>query len=302
MRRVHGAGPAHRQRGVALILVLWACALLTIMLGGYAVLARTEGTQARYQFNQVRARYAAEAGLARAVAALNDPDRQARWRSDGQPYRFHFDGADIQVRITSEDGKVDLNTASPQVLENLIASVGAKPDAAHALAAAIADWRDTDDDVRPAGAEADRYEQEGGDYGPRNGPFASLQELQLVLGMDASLYRQLEPLLTVWSGRNMPDPAYAPPGVLAALPGMDASSAAEYVRRRHRVDLSSHLPDLPSGMQVFAGSPGSTHSIVSTATLADGTHAALHATIRKRGNQRNGLPYVVLQWREGTTQ
>lgn len=291
-----------RQRGVALILVLWACALLTIMLGGFAVLARTEGTQARYQFAQVRARYAAEAGVARAVAALGDPDLSQRWRSDGQSYRFTFNQADIRVRITSEDGKIDLNAAMPKVLEKLIESVGEKPDAAHALAAAIVDWRDTDDNTRPGGAEADRYESEGRDYGPRNGPFASIDELQLVLGMSAKLYRQLEPLLTIWSGRNMPDPAYAPARVLAALPGMSQKSASAYVRKRHQGELSGRMPDLPGGMQVFAGNPGTTHSIVSTATMADGTHAVIRATIRKRGNQPNGLPYVVLQWREGTTQ
>lgn len=291
-----------RQHGIALILVLWACALLTIMLGGFAVLARTEGTQARYQFGQVQARYAAEAGLARAVAALKDPDRQRRWRSDGQPYHFTFNHADITVRITSEDGKVDLNTAMPEVLEKLLEAVTGSPRKAHALAAAIVDWRDTDDDTHPDGAEADRYAQEGRDYGPRNGPFASIQELQLVLGMDAGLYARLAPLVTIWSGRNVPDPAYAPTGVLAALPGMDGDAAADYVKRRHQADLSDQLPDLPNGMQVFAGGAGSTHSIVSTARLAGGARAVLRATIRQRGNRSNGLPYVVLQWREGSTQ
>ncbi len=300
-RRARPVPGGARQRGVALILVLWACALVAIMLGGFAVLARTEGTQARYQFAQAQARYAAEAGLARAVAALHDPDTERRWRSDGQPYRFGFARADITVRITSEDGKVDLNAALPEVLSNLVASLDVEPDKARALAAAIADWRDTDDDVRPNGAEAGRYEQEGRGYGPRNGPFASIQELQLVLGMTPELYARLRPLVTLWSGRTVPDPAYAPAAVLAALPGMNAKTAGAYVERRHEADLSSALPDLPNGMQVFAGNAGATHSIVSTARLADGTHATLHATIRRRGNQPGGLPYVVLQWREGTT-
>src|SRR5699024_3833230 len=92
------------QQGVALILVLWACALLTVVLGGFAVLARTEGLQARYQFAQAQARYAAEAGLARAVAALHDPVPQRRWRVDGQPYHFKFGNASVSVRITAEDG------------------------------------------------------------------------------------------------------------------------------------------------------------------------------------------------------
>lgn len=51
--------PARSQRGVALLVVLWACTLLAILLGGYAAMARTEGLQARYQFEQTRAHYAA---------------------------------------------------------------------------------------------------------------------------------------------------------------------------------------------------------------------------------------------------
>ena len=54
-----------RQRGVALLIVMWALTLLAIMLGGYAMLARTEGMQARYQFAQAQAHYAAEAGVMR---------------------------------------------------------------------------------------------------------------------------------------------------------------------------------------------------------------------------------------------
>ena len=75
---------------MALLVVLWATALLTIMLAAYAVTMRTEGLQARYQFDQARARYAAEAGIARAVYGLREPDPKRRWMGDGRPYTFRF--------------------------------------------------------------------------------------------------------------------------------------------------------------------------------------------------------------------
>ncbi len=291
-----------QQQGVALILVLWACALLAIVLGGVAVLARTEGLQARYQFAQVQARYDAEAGLARAVAALQDPDPRRRWLGDGRPYTFRFDGATVTVRITDEDGKIDLNTATPQVLEGLLHALGTESTQARDLAAAIADWRDGNDASRPGGAEAAGYRRAGRDYGPRNGPFASIQELQLVLGMTPELYAKLLPLVTIWSGRNVPDPAHAPAPVLAALPGMDTEEAGRYVRRRRHADPARGLPALPDGTVVTAGGGGVTHSIVSTATRPDGARAVLHATIRRHGNRPDGVPYAVLQWREGTAE
>ena len=67
----------HEQRGVALLVVLWACTLLAILLGGYAALSRTEAMQARYQFAQTQAHYAAEAGLNRAIYSLQAPDQRA---------------------------------------------------------------------------------------------------------------------------------------------------------------------------------------------------------------------------------
>ena len=173
---------------------------------------------------------------------------------------------------------------------------------AHDLAAAIADWRDGNTTVRPGGAEADAYYQAGHDYGPRNGPFASIQELQLVLGMTPPLYAKLAPLVTIWSGRNVPNPAHAPASVLAALPGMNKDSAGSYVEKRHHADLAKGLPALPNGMTVTGGGDGITHSVVSTATMANGTRAVLHATIRQRGNRPGGAPYAVLQWKEGTAE
>jgi general secretion pathway protein K len=289
----------HRQRGVALLLVLWACALLAIVLGGYALLARTEGLQARHLLAQTQARYAAEAGLARAEYALRDSDLHHRWVADGRSYDFAFNGARVRVQVTAEDGKVDLNTAAPGVLTGLFRAAGVDASRAASLAAAVKDWRDADDAARANGAEAAQYRSAGRDYGPRNGPFASIEELQQVLGMDAVLYARLAPSLTVWSGRSLPNPAHASSMALATLPGMDRRGSAAFVTARHRMDPAKGFAPLPNGMQVLAGAGGITHSIRSEAMLADGTRAVLHATLRWQGRRTGKTPYAVLRWEEG---
>jgi len=76
------------MRGVALLLVLWACALLAILLGGYALTARTEGLEARHELAATQAHYAAEAGIARALQGLADTRPRQRWIADGRPYAF----------------------------------------------------------------------------------------------------------------------------------------------------------------------------------------------------------------------
>ncbi len=287
------------QRGVALLVVLWATALLTIMLAAFAVSMRTEGLQARYQFDQARARYAAQAGIARAVYALVERDPTRRWIDDGRPYAFAFDQAKVTVRMHSESGKVDLNTATPQLLTGLFHAAGLDHDRAEALSEAVQDWRDGDNLSRPNGAEKSQYQEVGREYGPRNGPFISIEELQMVLGMTPDLYMRLAPAITVWSGRNMPALGSAPALVLQALPGIDAQKAADYIRlRQQRESGSDPLPMLEGGMAGMGGG-GDSEDIRVVATLPNGTSAHLDVVVRLTGNGANGRPYSILHWRQG---
>src|SRR5579859_7347770 len=214
----------NRQRGVALLVVLWACTLLAILVGGYAVLARTEGLQARYQFAQTQAHYAAEAGVMRAIYALQDPQPDQRWIPDGRIYPFPFDGAKVSVSVVSETGKVDLNAASPDVLQNLFRAAGMSDMDAQSLARNIVDWRSFS--YAPPGSVPNAsYANAGLDYGPRHGPFGSVEELQMVLGMTPKTYRAVASQVTLWSGRPSPDPQTAPALALAAVPGMTPQQA-----------------------------------------------------------------------------
>jgi len=278
----------HRQRGVALLVVLWACTLLAILVGGYAVLARTEGLQARYQFAQTQAHYAAEAGVMRAIYALQDPQETQRWIPDGRSYPFAFDGAKVSVSIISEAGKVDLNAATPDVLQNLFRAAGMSDMDAQSVTRNIVDWRSFS--YSPPGTVPNAaYANAGLDYGPRHGPFASVEELQMVLGMNPKVYRAVASQVTLWSGRPTPDPNTAPPLALAAVPGMTPAQAQAVAASR-----ASGAP-----AQGLGAIQGVTHSIRSEATLADGTRAVLRATVRLQGIRPGALPYTVLRWQEG---
>jgi len=278
-----------RQRGVALLLVLWACTLLAILLGGYAALARTAALQTRYQFEQTRAHYAAEAGLMRAIYALQDPDPKRRWLDNGHVYPFPFDDAKVQVSIIDEGGKVDLNAASPQVLQALFGAAGLDATAAAKLTANVVAWRSFVTDTAQADSARAAYAAAGRDYGPRHGPFATLEELQQVLGMTPVLYQQLEPAITIWSGRAIPDPNTAPPLALAAIPGLNPQQVQAMLAARQQNGVAGTSP--------YGG--GITHSIRSQAELADGTRAVIRATIRLQPGGMGPQLYTVLRWQEG---
>ena len=83
-----------KQKGIALVLVLWVSVLIAVLLGSFSLSARVEALQGRNLLDSTRARYAAEAGLHRAAYELrgNNPDGNAsrRSRSVRIPTSFPF--------------------------------------------------------------------------------------------------------------------------------------------------------------------------------------------------------------------
>ena len=111
----------------------------------------------------------------------------------------------------------------------------------------------------------------------------------MVLGMTPALYRRVAPVLTIWAGNTSPDPNTAPPLALQAIPGMTAQQLATIRATRLK---NANDPSL-------ALNNGTTHSIQSEATLADGTRAVLGATVRMQPGLAGVKPYAVLRWQEG---
>ncbi len=290
------------QRGIAFVLVLWVIAMVAVLLGSFSMIARTENLQSRHLFETTQARYAAEAGLNLAVYELRMHDPMQRWQADGRSYRFAFGDAEIEVRITDDAGKIDINTADIMVMTNLLTSAGVEFDKAQELADAIEDWRDPDDLARPLGAEAKDYKDVGLSYGPRNGPFETVSELQQVLGMSYEIFTAIEPAITIYSGRNTPSAAYAPIEALRALPGMTNDYAQQLIQQRQMLQPGSpelQSLTLPDGTPLMADGGGLTYSVRCRATLPNGASAELDATVRMGGAGAAGRPYAILRWRDG---
>jgi general secretion pathway protein K len=293
--------PMHRQRGVAMILVVWVIALMSVLLGSFALIARTEGMQARHLFDTTTARYAAEAGLERAVFELRRPDPNSRWTGDGRPYEFQFDNALVHVELTDESGKIDLNSVGDDILVQLFVSVGLNLDQATQLSDAIQDWRDPDEIARPHGAEAPEYQSAGLSYVPRNAPFQTVSEVQQVLGMSYELYSKIEPAVTIYAGGAQPNAAYAPREALLALPNMTPELADQIIAQRQQLPScqpGANTLTTPDGQPIVANCGGNTYTVKSRATLANGASAVLDASIRIGGVGAAGKPYTVLRWRD----
>ena len=194
--------------------------------------------------------------------------------------------------VISESGKVDLNAATPDVLASLFRAAGVDPVRAATLSQAVIDWRSFAISQQQGAQRTAAYTAAGRDYGPRNGPFASVEELQMVLGMDPGLYETIAPDVTIWSGRSSPDATTAPLLALASLPGMDLQHAAAAIATRSAATAGNPATGL-------VANNGITHSIRSEAVLADGTRAVLRATVRLQGFRPGSQAFAVLRWQEG---
>lgn len=280
------------MRGAALVLVLWMIALLAATIGAFALGARVEYMQGRVTADLGGGQQIAHAGIDYALSRMRATPTQPSWHADGRRYRWQFAERSVDLRIVDETGKVDLNQADRPLLEGLLRALAVDPARTTQVAGAILDWRDPDDLKQPSGgAESADYAAAGYPYGAKNARFDSIGELQRLLGMDAALYAQLAPLVTVF-GSSRPNPRFAAAPVLTAL-GMDA---ALVIAQREREDAAGGIGQTPP--LAMAGGSG-TYSVDSRVQLGNGRVAVLRSVVRLAPEGARGTAYTVLRWEQG---
>lgn len=274
---------ARRQvAGIALVVVLWLVALLSLLAVGQTAAVRTETLLSGNQVAAARARAAAYGGIQLGLLELLRPPQARAWNADGTVYSATLDDVALQISLADETGKVDINFASGPLLDTLLQAAGVDDAERPPLVDAILDWRDPDPLRRANGAEQDEYANAGLDYGPRNGPLQSIEELTLVLGMNAALYHALADSITVHSGNAIFNPTVVSGRVLQRM--VDGGEA---------LDSDDDMADdtVPPPVAVArTGSVGRVFTIRSTAQLPDGVRGQVEAVIRVTPPRGSGAP------------
>lgn len=279
-----------RARGAALLLVMWLIALLTALVGAFALTSHMENLQGRVLVRGIVAEQAARAGFEYAMTRVDTPDPQRNWLPDGRAYTWRFDDAEVEIRLIDEAGKVDINAADATLLSGLMRAVGAEPDVAAGVASAILDWRDPDLLTQPqGGAEDPDYAAAERAYGAKDAPFDTVAEVEQVLGMTPALYEKVAPHLTVYSGNAQPEAAFASAEVLTAM-GQDPAQAMAQRRQTGPGDAGG-----------LVATPSGTYSIASRARLRNGREAVLRVVARAGGSGVPGSAYTPLRWEEGAS-
>jgi general secretion pathway protein K len=289
---------ADRERGIALILVLWLTILLTVIGGSFAYGMRNEALAARNTLSLAQARATADGAIYRTIFELMRPRGLGDvWSADGVTHTWDEDDSHIAVSAFDESGKIDLNTAPDTLLKGLLLTAGGlDDDAANKLVDAIGDWKDVDDLKRPNGAEAPDYEAAGLKYKPGNAPFEAVAELQRVLGMNAAIYGAIADSLTVYSRMTGINPAYASRTVLLAVPGATTDIVDTYIAQRDAT-LAAKQPPPAFPVAGVAGGALNLWRIRAEVTTADGVTFAREAVVRPGADRRRLL--TILEWKEG---
>jgi general secretion pathway protein K len=283
--------PSRRQRGVALVLVLWLVTLLTVVASAFALSVRRESVLLRTARDRAEALALLDGALQYAWLRVSAPKPPSRWLSNGAVYEVIYGGGRVRLELRDEAGKVNMNQAQEALLIAVFSGAGLPSAEAARITDAVLDWRDADELRRVSGAEAEDYRLAGRDFGPRNRPFESVEELRAVLGVTPDLYQRVTPWLTVYSRQVGIDPRSAPSGLLSVLPGIDMGMLDALSRGDS--DAAGRLPK-SSGIPFVTGNNAAV-GVRAQARLDNGSAAAVHAVLGQAGGQE-GPAY--LYWRE----
>ena len=196
--------PLPAMRGSILVGLLWCVALLSVIVVGVLHTARMDLQVVKNYGDRIQAHYLALAGVEKAKALLFQDARdrsRSRRNHSGDLYddtqRFRdvtlgrgsfsvirrgraHEGGGLLYGVSDEESRLNVNTADTNALGKL-------DQLTSEIAASIIDWRDSDNQVTPGGAEADYYLSLQPPYQPRNGPLPTIRELLMVKGVTRDL-------------------------------------------------------------------------------------------------------------------
>jgi general secretion pathway protein K len=204
-----------RERGFALLIVLWTMVLLALLSAQITGAGRSEAQVAAALRNAAQLEAAADGAVEETIWHMLDGGGQM-WAPGAASYDLHEPGALVHMVVTDERGKLDVNQVPPQLLAGLFSVLGADNGTATAVANAIGDWRSQASPGDAVNSVPAEYRMEGRAWGPPGQEFERLDELQLVRGMTPALYQAALPYLTL-DLEQAPWLQYASPVVLAAL-------------------------------------------------------------------------------------
>jgi general secretion pathway protein K len=291
-RPVRHESAATSEQGFVLVAVLWLLAALALLVTVFAVHLSNSARALSLNDGALKTEALVSAGIELAAYRLQLADEDKRPSQDA--FHVRLSGADLAVSVMTEAVRVDLNAAPKELLAGLLTVLGASEDDAKEGADRIIGWR-TKAGSDDASREEALYQAAGRTYGPRQAPFAHVNELALVLNLSPALVERALPYVTVFSGAAGVDVMMAPPEVIAALPGMTPLKLKQFLGDRGSLvnDTAAIAAALGSAGGDATEQKSKAYRILVRLRFPGGRETASEVVI---GLQSKDNPYHVLSW------
>ncbi len=244
-------GPKVNNKGSVLIIVLWSLfflAMLAVAVYAYVIPYPELSSKLKAK---AQMHYFANAGVQRAIFEIENDDQDLydgvtdSWSRKDEAFKNVPIGGGVysilkdtvplsetpEYGLTDEEGKININKASREVLKNLFEKVAlVESEEANDIAAAILDWRDQDDVEQEDGKENDYYRALEHPYDCKNSDFEVKEELREVGGVTSEMFAKIKDHITVY-GEGAVNVNTAGIPVLVSL-GLDEALAKKIVSFR----------------------------------------------------------------------
>jgi general secretion pathway protein K len=199
---------ARKNSGVAVIFVLIAITVMSIMAGLFAYSMKVETRLAANANNDEQLLWIGRAGIERArwILALEGQvpftDKNQIWAGgpgEGPETNSALNGISldnfpvgegtVSLKMTELESKININRADTPLIQQALTAMGVDANSLSVVADSIQDWVDTDDATRTAGAESDYYQGLTPPYYAKNAPMDDISELLLVKGVTLAMFK-----------------------------------------------------------------------------------------------------------------
>jgi general secretion pathway protein K len=293
-------------------MTLWVMIFLVIVVTSFSLSTKWSIASTANFKQEAEAYYLALSGYDMALNYLmNDSDPQRDFID--QNGTFHVDtdheplpekislyNGDIDIKISDEQARLNLNMISPDRLRRLLQYAGVENDVQDEIVDSLADWLDPDELHHLNGAESDYYKEFG--YPSKNRPLDTVEELLLVRGFSGELLngsdtgKALSPFITVY-GNNAMNVNTVGEEVMDIL-GVGQIDKENIVRYRNTE--SGGLSQVPPNLFLFGlNTAASTYLRIEISAGAKGSKIqyAITAIVRRLPAQ-NGFRVETVSWRQ----
>lgn len=183
------------EKGIALIIVLWVMVMLIVVALNYFNVNRWTSASTRNLKEETLSYYMAVSGYHEALNYLmSDKDTGIDFIDTEGNFWIDIktapvtgkkttEAGEVEIKITDEDSRININYASPEMLQRLLGYAGVKDDEITGIVDSVLDWKDPDKEHHLSGAEDEYYEELEEPYKTKNAFFDVPEELALVKGI-----------------------------------------------------------------------------------------------------------------------